>query len=128
LPFAVGLGVETSIARVVIIVPAAGIVLGVLGTAFALALWCGPEWMWRLRMRGQGGALTDPRMQSALPTSLEPRVKQVLVEPRVMLPGAQALLGFQLAAMLTEAFGQLPTSSRFVHAVPCTWRAWGCWG
>src|SRR6266536_6007138 len=35
---------------------------------------------------------------------------------RVVLPGAQALLGFQLAVTLTRAFEALPYSSKLVHA------------
>ena len=49
------------------------------------------------------------------PTPLETKIKQVLTEARVVLPGVQALLGFQLAAMLTEAFGKLPKSSQYMH-------------
>jgi DMSO reductase anchor subunit len=47
-------------------------------------------------------------------TSLERKVEEVLTACRVVLPGAQALLGFQLAIVLTEAFDRLP-SSRYVH-------------
>jgi hypothetical protein len=49
------------------------------------------------------------------PTSVESRIKQVLTEARVVLPGVQALLGFQLTAMLTDAFGQLPKSLQYLH-------------
>jgi hypothetical protein len=33
----------------------------------------------------------------------------------VILPGAQALLGFQLSVTLTSAFAQLPAGSRLLH-------------
>ena len=39
----------------------------------------------------------------------------MLTEARVILPGAQALLGFQLIVTLTHAFDQLPPSSRLLH-------------
>jgi Family of unknown function (DUF6328) len=48
-------------------------------------------------------------------TPLEQRVEQVLSEIRMVLPGAQALLGFGFAATLMEAFERLPASSRAVH-------------
>src|SRR5207237_672241 len=48
-------------------------------------------------------------------TDLETRIKQVLTEARVILPGAQALLGFQFAAILMDAFEKLPRSSQYVH-------------
>jgi hypothetical protein len=40
----------------------------------------------------------------------------LLTEARVVLPGAQALFGFQLAIVLTRAFEQLPKASIIVHA------------
>ena len=40
----------------------------------------------------------------------------MLTEARVILPGAQALLGFQLAIVLTETFERLPSPSRLLHA------------
>ena len=47
--------------------------------------------------------------------SLSDKVKHVLTEARVVLPGAQALLGFQLLAVLTESFDRLPNASKYVH-------------
>jgi hypothetical protein len=47
--------------------------------------------------------------------SVEDRVNHVLTETRVVLPGAQALLGFQLAGVLTDGFEKLPQSSRYMH-------------
>ena len=41
----------------------------------------------------------------------------MLTEARVLLPGAQALFGFQMAVLLTEAFADLPASSKLLHAV-----------
>jgi membrane protein YdbS with pleckstrin-like domain len=41
----------------------------------------------------------------------------MLTEARVVLPGGQALLGFQLAIVLTRGFEQLPKFSQAVHAV-----------
>src|SRR5205823_4110054 len=34
---------------------------------------------------------------------------------RVVLPGAQALFGFQLAIVLTQSFEQLPSASKITH-------------
>jgi Family of unknown function (DUF6328) len=49
------------------------------------------------------------------PTPLHARIEQMLTEARLLLPGAQALLGFQFAVMLTKSFEQLPEISKFVH-------------
>ena len=48
-------------------------------------------------------------------TPLEDMVKQVLTEARVVLPGVQALMGFQFIMMLTQSFDRLPLSSKYVH-------------
>jgi hypothetical protein len=41
-------------------------------------------------------------------TPLSIKIDHMLTEARVVLPGAQALLGFQLIAVLTKPFEQLP--------------------
>lgn len=46
---------------------------------------------------------------------LTQKIDQTLTEARMVLPGTQALLGFQLIAMLTERFAKLPLSSRYAH-------------
>jgi hypothetical protein len=50
-------------------------------------------------------------------TPLHTKIEQMLTEARVILPGAQALLGFQFVVMLTKAFAELPSSARAVHLV-----------
>jgi hypothetical protein len=49
------------------------------------------------------------------PTPLHSKIEQMLTEARVVLPGAQALLGFQFIAILTQAFGELPHDVRLIH-------------
>ena len=46
---------------------------------------------------------------------MDHRIKIVLIECRMALPGAQALLGFQLANVFTEGFEKLPRSSQWIH-------------
>jgi len=46
---------------------------------------------------------------------LHERVGLALTEARVVLPGAQAMLGFQFVTMFTSAFEELPQSSKLVH-------------
>jgi hypothetical protein len=41
----------------------------------------------------------------------------MLTEARVILPGAQALLGFQLTIVMTSVFEKLPDLSRFLHGL-----------
>jgi hypothetical protein len=47
--------------------------------------------------------------------SLETRIEQGLTELRVVLPGAQALFGFQFTAVLTQVYERLPAASQAVH-------------
>jgi hypothetical protein len=42
-------------------------------------------------------------------------VDQLLTEARLIIPGAQALLGFQLAVTLARAFEELPPGVKMVH-------------
>jgi hypothetical protein len=49
-------------------------------------------------------------------TPLSVQADQLLTEARLIIPGAQALLGFQLTVTLTRAFSELPTESKLAHA------------
>jgi hypothetical protein len=55
--------------------------------------------------------------QSEDKTELTDKIRHVLTEARVILPGAQALLGFQFATMLMNGFDELPGSSKGVHLI-----------
>lgn len=87
-------------------------------TALAIVMFSAAIGMWylfgmalrRLWAVGPGGA---PMKQSNTP--LHNKIEQLLTEARVILPGVQALLGFQFAVMLTKAFGQLPHAAQVVH-------------
>ncbi len=48
-------------------------------------------------------------------TPIEAKVDQLLTEARVIIPGAQALLGFQLSVTLMRAFQELPESAKIIH-------------
>jgi hypothetical protein len=48
-------------------------------------------------------------------TDLATRINQMLTEARVILPGAQAMLGFQFIVMLTPAFDRLDDATKLVH-------------
>ena len=50
-------------------------------------------------------------------TPLPAKIEQMLIEARVILPGAQALLGFQLTIMMMQSFDRIPASSKLVHLI-----------
>jgi hypothetical protein len=84
-------------------------VAGVAFAALALFFWFGIE---RMIKQSEKDMACD---QDEEKTPLHTRIEQMLTESRVMLPGAQAILGFQFAVMLSKSFDELPPSARVVH-------------
>ena len=82
---------------------------GVLFFTLAILFWFGIEQL----MKGP----KDPMItnQSERKTPLHIRIEHMLTEARVLLPGAQAMLGFQFTVMLTKNFDLLPKSLKLVH-------------
>ena len=57
------------------------------------------------------------QLEAEKPTPLTTQVEQLLTEARVIIPGAQALLGFQFAVTLTRAFEQLSSGAKLAHII-----------
>jgi len=116
LPFALALGLDLALVAEQIF-GRLGAVLAGGGTALlAMIFWYA---MPRLRARSHGAREREQTMrhqQQREQTPLPQKIEQMLTEARVILPGAQAMLGFQLAIVLTKAFEQLPPELRYVHA------------
>jgi hypothetical protein len=64
-------------------------------------------------MQAGGGAMPEEEGSTPLKTKIE----QMLTEARVMIPGGQALLGFQFIATLTRSFHELPSGWQYLHAL-----------
>ena len=109
-PFAIGLSFELAAAAYRIGGAWVGAASGTLTLIAAFGFWYGP---FAVRDRQQHQEPEDAMEE----TSLEQRTVEVLTEARVLLPGAQALLGFQLAIVLMEAFERLPEPVKIVHLV-----------
>lgn len=77
---------------------------------FIIFLWFVPVWHDRVERRHI--MHSDAREQN---TPLSVRIEQMLTEARVVLPGAQALLGFQFAVTLTHAFNGLSEHEKILH-------------
>ena len=116
LPFAVAVGIDLFVAGESVLDRFGATVFGVGAFGLALASWYGVE-MWARWRRGRRGRAGMERSSEADRTPLQERVEHVLTEARMVLPGAQALLGFQLAVMLTDTFEHLPQSSGLIHVV-----------
>jgi hypothetical protein len=85
--------------------------LAALGAFFvALLGWYGLPYFLRAD-RPQSRSITMEKST----TPLHAKIEQMLTEARVVLPGTQALLGFQLVVLLSAAFKELPRVSQDVH-------------
>jgi hypothetical protein len=111
IPFAVSLGINMFIVieRTAHAIAAAMAALAI--TAIALWFWFGVE---LVALRNKGGKVMKTQDENV---PLPQKIDQMLTEARVILPGAQALLAFQLAVVLTQSFDKLPSSSKAVHAM-----------
>ena len=57
----------------------------------------------------------DEQQEGEHATPLTARIKQVLMETRMVLPGTQALLGFQIVIFLVQDFDRLPRAIQWAH-------------
>jgi hypothetical protein len=111
LPFGLGLSIDLGIGMERIAGSHAGLLSGAGFCVLAGVLWYALGFVVKLR-RG------DPIMQDEeKPAPLSTKIDQMLTEARVVLPGAQALLGFQLTVTLSHAFQQLPSDTKSIHAL-----------
>jgi cbb3-type cytochrome oxidase subunit 3 len=119
MPFALGFSLDLYVATEKLMGRTAGIVAGAALGLLALFFWYGLE---AIRRREREPKIMEKEMDSKKKeqddeegTKLKDKIDHALTEMRVVLPGAQALLGFQFASMLVEGFDKLPASSKYVH-------------
>jgi hypothetical protein len=110
LPLTLGLGAAIFVTFEHLFSRGVGIAAGVSLAILALLLLYGLG----LAMRKRGG---EPMQGQPTDVSLKSAIEQMLTEARVIIPGAQALLGFQLIAVLTRAFNELPAAFIYVHCI-----------
>jgi len=117
LPFAVALGLDMFVAGRITGGFGVGLAFGGAAAGGALLLWYGLAVRKASPQRVAHNVMDkEPEMaEHGVETRLETKIEHALVELRVVIPGAQALLGFQLACMLTESFARLPQLSRWLH-------------
>jgi hypothetical protein len=108
-PFIASLGLGLFIVFERIFGRIAGVAVGAASAALAGFFWFGLSWLIGQRRRR---IMAEPSGATPLST----KVEQMLTEARVIIPGCQALLGFQLVAMLTQAFDALPPDAKIMHA------------
>lgn len=108
-PLGLALGLEIALAAARMARPGLAALAGSLTAGAALSLW------YLLPLLRRDGPQPPAEEDVMNETSLEDRIQQVLMEARVVLPGAQALLGFQLAIFLAQDFDKLSSLTRGVH-------------
>ncbi len=110
LPFEISLGIGAYVVFDHLYGRTAAVLVGTVFCLLAGSFWFGLEAVVKL-------STGSKRMREAeKPTPLPTKIDQMLTEARVVLPGAQALLGFQLTVTLTRSFEQLPEQIKLLHA------------
>lgn len=111
-PFAVAIGLNILVATASDLPIAVSAAFAGGAILIALFLWYGVEMIVRRPDRRVARG-----RNSGANTSLEDKITNLIIEGRIVLPGVQALLGFQFAAYLTEGFAKAPAGARLAHSV-----------
>jgi len=122
-PFATAMALDVYITseRVGHLIPA--VILGATTFACAMFFWYGLE---AIHVRTRGHRSRSQVRKNSMPNenheqpSIEDQIQHALTDARVVLPGAQALLGFQFVGVFLGGFEQLPASSQYIHVVSLT--------
>ncbi len=113
LPFAAAIGLDLYVLVGHAMSRTAGLGFAVGFTALALVLWFVLEIA--LRKPESWMRTMEQQRPKAEPTPLKQRIEQLMTETRIILPGVQALLGFQLFAVLSQSFEKLSDTNKLVH-------------
>jgi hypothetical protein len=116
LPFCLGIGLSFYPVCLALRTPHPALISIATG-CLALFAWYGASVLGRersgnARNRSRRALQKEERDQ---PDDLPERIKKVLIECRMALPGAQAFLGFQFAIVFTEIFGKMSRGLQWVH-------------
>jgi hypothetical protein len=117
LPFAVGLGTTLYITAEHVGGVPSGIGFGLAATSIAGLFWYGPRLLHAKRREPSEGHKVNRNegMEEQNHTSIHDKIRQVLTEARVIIPGNQALMGFQFAVILQKGFDELPMWVKWLH-------------
>ncbi|MBV9631250.1 MAG: hypothetical protein JO230_24360 [Xanthobacteraceae bacterium] len=109
LPFALSIGLDFYVVFELVTGRPGAVVAGFIFFGLAGAFWYGFEFMSK---QHEQVAAWAPIPAS---TPLSTKIENMLREARVILPGAQALLGFQFVVILTKEFAALEPLSQGLH-------------
>jgi hypothetical protein len=114
-PFAIALGLDLVVTFGRLFGEVSGVVTGMAAAAVAIGFWYGFP-LCKRHNCDQERAMKTRSTEKPSGTPLDVKIEQMLTEARVILPGAQALFGFQLAIVFTQSFSQVATVPMIVHA------------
>ena len=120
LPFALALGIDIYVATGKLAGSMAGALVGSAFALTALSFWYVLEFISKPQRAAE---IKEHKMEgkkesdSRQATKVKDKIDQALTEARVVLPGAQALLGFQFVTMFMDGFDKLPASSKYAHLI-----------
>lgn len=117
LPFALALGADVYVVTTRVADGASAVAAGAVTAAAAILAWYALPFARRAPRAGGTRAERGRSSMEDEETKLNEKIRHVLTEARVVLPGTQALLGFQLAGFLQEGFDALPRASRLMQLV-----------
>jgi|SRR5437660_5083870 len=113
MPFAAGLMVNCFMATEMLAGSTMAWISGAVVGIIALLSWYGIGYM--NREKSQMETTREKDLRGDQQGTLTDKIKQVLMETRMVLPGTQALLGFQLVIFLVQDFGHLPRAVQWTH-------------
>jgi len=106
--FALSIGVDCYLSAIPIAGDAVAAATGTVVAMVALGAWFG------IRPSGRASEAEEaPMARQATP--LDDRIRRVLTETRVVLPGAQTLLGFACITTLLDGFSALAPTAKAIH-------------
>ena len=110
IPMTFGLGATTFVVFESLFNRNVGVVAGV---AFAIVAFSFLYALGLILRIGHKGQMAPAETQ----TPLKNKIEQLLTEARVIIPGAQALLGFQFVVVFVRSFAELPEWVKIIHAL-----------
>jgi len=117
LPFALGLGANAYIPAEEINGTVTGVIFGLGMALLAFLFWYNPGMLRRAHgQHRKGNSMNSAEREPASgSTPAHDKIRHVLTEARVIIPGNQALLGFQFAVILQQGFRELPQWLKWIH-------------
>ncbi|HEY0565155.1 MAG TPA: DUF6328 family protein, partial [Terriglobales bacterium] len=118
--FAIGLGSYVGICCFNVVGTTGSWIIGLFAFALAIAFWYVAPWSAKHHDENDTHHKlkqeeSEKRRKQGYVTGIDEKIKTALIECRMALPGAQALLGFQLVTFFEPGFQPLPRADKLLH-------------